>query len=108
MLIPLLLIAFFLQVGSHYMPWARLFPNNCLPRPIAYTIGIVGIYIPLSAWLALRADWLTLAIIWGFTAAAGAGVLCAYGIDLILNWRDQAREAQERESLLEQRHDANE
>ena len=94
-----------IQFGSHYLPWGRVIGKRELPRLFAYGIGVGGMLIPLTIWMAAGGS-IDLLILWGFALNAGIGTLLAYLLDCVLEMRDQAREAHQREGLLMDQRDA--
>ena len=93
------LAAFAIQLGSHYLPWARILGKPELPRLLAYTIGTATIGVIITIWTLAMREYQTLIIFWSVTLASGAGVASGYALDWILNNRDRAHEAESREEL---------
>jgi hypothetical protein len=79
-----------LEFGLHFIPWPALLCKRELPRPIAYTIGVVGLNIPLTVYALLAATALPVWLVWANCAAGGLGVIAGYGIDKWLSYRNRA------------------
>lgn len=61
-------------VASHYFPWRFWFRRGRLPRPLAYTVGLLAVLLPVTVAAALAAATVAdvLALLW--LAAGSAGV----------------------------------
>jgi len=94
MLIALVMMA---ELGLHYFPWKLLLKGRELPRLAAYTLGMLGLMVPFSAWLWLRRDMEVIQVLWMVIIAGGLTVFALYGLDryIELEWRNM--EATERE-----------
>ena len=94
MLIALVMMA---ELGLHYFPWKLLLKGRELPRVAAYTLGMLGLMAPFSAWLWLRKDVVVIQVLWMVIIAGGLTVFALYGLDryIELEWRNL--EATERE-----------
>lgn len=105
MSIALLIALVMLSEGLlHYFPWKKLLKGRELPRVAAYTLGVLGLMIPFTAWLYQCNELETITVLWMVISAGGLIVMALYGLDryIELEWRD--REAIEREALARERH----
>ncbi len=97
------LFTFFFLIAAHYVPMDRVFSVQ-LPHPIRmilnYVIGTVGMLLPYALWLYERNDMEALTTLAFCVVAAGMAPVFAYGLDIVLDWRNRALDAEEREALL--------
>jgi hypothetical protein len=93
----LLALVMLSEAFLHYFPWKLLLRGKDLPRLAAYSLGLLGMMVPLSVWLWLRHEIELLHVLWMVTVGAGLTVFALYGLDryIELEWRN--REARERE-----------
>ena len=87
------------EFGLHYFPWKMALRGRELPRPAAYTLGLLGMMGPLTAWLWDRGDWEVIQTLWAVIVSAGLMVFALYGLDHYLKLEMRDKEAVERESL---------
>jgi len=94
MLIALVMLG---EAFLHYFPWKLLLKGKELPRVAAYTLGLLGLMVPFSAWLWLRNEVEVIKVLWVVVVSGGLIVFALYGLDryIELAWRDM--EASERE-----------
>jgi len=92
----LVVIAFTIEAFLHYFPWRLVFKKE-LPRIIAYTLGVLGILLPFSAWLYEQGYTQVLFTLWITTVSAGASVCLWYLVDWLLERINTASEAHHRE-----------
>ena len=95
-----ILTAFFVQLGSHFIPWAQIFGRRELPRLVAYIIGTLTIGAVYSVWLMLRDMTTALWMYWLIAVSSGAAVSAGYLIDWMIAVRSRAHDAEQRENLL--------
>ena len=95
----LLIMVIAIEIGLHYFPW-RLALGKKLPRLAAYTLGLLGMMGPLSAWLMDRGQYEITQVLWMVVVAAGLTVFAVYGFDHYLDVSRRSVEAEEREQLL--------
>ena len=101
-----ILAAFFVQLGSHFIPWAQIFGKRKLPRLAAYIIGTLIIGAIFTLWALSHNQTAALLMYWLIVVASGAGVGMGYGIDWLINARYRAHELNKENALLmEMRND---
>ena len=83
----------------HYFPWRKLLRGKELPRLAAYTLGLLGMMIPLSAWLWERNEMEIIQTLWIVIITAGVVVFALYGFDHYLHLEMRNMEADEREAI---------
>jgi hypothetical protein len=81
----------------HYFPWRVLLRGRELPRLVAYTLGLLGMMGPLTAWLLERNDVELIQALWAVIVSAGLTVFALYGFDHYLDLIMKDIEAIERE-----------
>ena len=88
-------------LAQHYFPWGMLLRRR-LPRLAAYTLGMLGVILPLSGlylyWSAHPPVWIHahLFALWAATIAGGLAVTGAYALDALLAQLVRLRELEER------------
>lgn len=83
----LIAIVVAVEFGLHYFPW-RMLLGRKLPRLGAYTLGMLGMMVPLSAWLMDRSEIEIMQTLWIVVISAGVTVFALYGLDHYLElWR---------------------
>ena len=94
-----LLVAFVMitELGLHYFPWRMLLKGRKLPRLAAYTLGLLGMMVPLSVWLWLSGEHEVIKALWLVIGASGLMVFALYGLDHYLELIMKDIEATERE-----------
>ncbi len=97
----LIVIVMATEFGLHYFPWRMLLGRE-LPRLGAYTLGMLGMMVPLSLWLMDRSEIEILQALWTVIFAAGLTVFALYGLDHYLELMRRDVEASQREELLTQ------
>jgi len=85
------------EFGLHYFPWKMLLRGRELPRLVAYTLGLLGMMGPFTAWLWDRGDLEIIQTLWIVIVSAGLMVLALYGLDHYLDLIMRDVEASERE-----------
>jgi hypothetical protein len=83
----------------HYFPWHMLIGKR-LPRLAAYTLGLLGMMVPLSAWLISHGESEITQTLWTVIVSAGLTVFALYGLDRYLKLERRDIEAEEREALV--------
>lgn len=97
----LIVIVMATEIGLHYFPWRMLLGRE-LPRLAAYTLGMLGMMVPLSLWLMDRGEIEILQALWTVIFTAGLTVFALYGLDHYLELMRRDVEASQREELLTQ------
>jgi hypothetical protein len=95
----LIVIVVLSELGLHYFPW-RMLIGRKLPRLGAYTLGLLGMMVPLSAWLMVRSEIEILQTLWIVNCAAGMTVFALYGLDHYLELQRRDIEAGLREQVM--------
>ena len=88
-------VAGLIQAIEHWFPW-RMILGKDLPRISAYTLGVLGFALPLSALFSYWQFWSALAALWSVIVTSGCAVALAYGIDWLL---DRVRQSYEHEEM---------
>ncbi len=88
------------EFGLHYFPWKMLLKGKELPRLFAYTLGLLGMMAPFTAWLWARGDIEIIQTLWVVIGSAGLTVFALYGLDHYLDLVMRDMEATERESMM--------
>ena len=85
------LVVFLILLVEHWFPWRMVWRRDP-PRPFAYTIGVLGMIVPLSGlyvYWEVRADQIIqsryLIALWIVAISAGVAVFMAYAIDWLLH-----------------------
>ena len=94
MLIALVMMA---EFCLHYLPWKMLLRGRELPRVMAYTLGMLGLMVPFTAWLWKRGEMEIIQTLWMAIIAGGLMVFALYGFDHYLELEMRNIEAGERE-----------
>ena len=81
----------------HYFPWKLLLRGKELPRLAAYSLGLLGMMVPLTAWLWQTGEFEVIKALWAVICAAGLMVFALYGLDHYLDLIMKDIEATERE-----------
>lgn len=97
-LLTLVVIVMLAEFGLHYFPWRILLRGNELPRLAAYTLGLLGMMVPFSAWLWQSGEYEVISALWMVVCAAGLMVFALYGFDDYLDRIMKDIEATEREN----------
>ena len=87
------------EFGLHYFPWKMLLRGKELPRLAAYTLGLLGMMGPLTAWLWDRNEMEVIQTLWAVTVSAGITVFALYGLDHYLDLIMRDIEATEERAL---------
>lgn len=85
------------ELGLHYFPWKLLLKGRELPRVAAYTLGLLGLMLPFTAWLWLRQDVDVIQVLWMVIISGGLTVFALYGLDRYIELEWKHMEACERE-----------
>jgi hypothetical protein len=93
----LIVIVMLTEFGLHYFPWRTLCRGKELPRLAAYTLGLLGMMGPLTAWLWVRGEIEVIQTMWAVIVSAGVTVFAAYGLDHYLDLIMRDIESSERE-----------
>lgn len=96
-LLMLILFVILSELGMHYFPWRILLRGRDLPRLAAYTLGLLGMMVPLTAWLWQIGEYEVIKALWAVIMAAGMTVFALYGLDHYLDLIMKDMEASERE-----------
>lgn len=95
----LIVIVVAVEFGLHYFPWRMLLGRE-LPRLGAYTLGMLGMMVPLSAWLMDRGETGIMQTLWTVICASGLTVFALYGLDRYLELQKRDVEAGQREQVM--------
>jgi hypothetical protein len=87
------------EFGLHYFPWKMLLRGRELPRLAAYTLGLLGMMGPLTAWLMDRNEIEVVVALWAVIVSAGLMVFALYGVDHYLDLIMRDIEAGEERAL---------
>lgn len=87
------------EFGLHYFPWKMLLRGRELPRLMAYTLGLLGMMGPLTAWLWDRGEVEVIQTLWTVIVSAGLMVFALYGLDHYLDLIMRDIEANEERAL---------
>jgi hypothetical protein len=93
----LIVLVMTVEFGLHYFPWRVLLRGRKLPRLAAYTLGLLGMMGPFTAWLWERGDVEVIQTLWTVVVSAGLMVFALYGLDHYLDLIMRDIEAGERE-----------
>ena len=94
-----ILMVMMAEFGLHYFPWRVLLRGRELPRLAAYTLGLLGMMGPLTAWLWERGQTEVIQTLWIVIASAGLMVFVLYGLDHYLDLIMKDMEASEERTL---------
>lgn len=94
-----ILMVMMAEFGLHYFPWRVLLRGKELPRLAAYTLGLLGMMGPLTAWLWDRGQTEVIQTLWAVIASAGLMVFALYGLDRYLDLILKDMEANEERTL---------
>jgi len=95
----LIVIVVATEFGLHYFPW-RMLLGRKLPRLAAYTLGLLGMMVPLSVWLMDRNEIEIMQTLWIVVCAAGMTVFMLYGLDHYLELEKRNVESGQREKVM--------
>lgn len=95
----LIVIVVAVEFGLHYFQWRMLLGRE-LPRLGAYTLGMLGMMAPLSAWLMDRGEIEIVQTLWAVICASGLTVFALYGLDRYLELQKRNVEAGQREQAM--------
>lgn len=90
------LVSALLIIGGHWFPW-RLMLHRDLHRIEAYTYGVASILIPACAVLAWWGAWDAVTVVTSCALAAGVTTVASKLVDLVIEFRNAAHDARERE-----------
>ena len=93
----LVLFVMITELGLHYFPWRMLLRGKKLPRLAAYTLGLLGMMVPLTIWLWQIGELEVIKALWMVIVAAGMTVFALYGLDHYLDLIMKDIESVERE-----------
>ncbi len=82
----------------HYFPYKLLLRGRELPRVAAYTLGVIGLMVPFTAWLLYNSDIVIVQALWIAVGSGGLIVFALYGFDRYLELEMRNIEATEREN----------
>ncbi len=87
------------ELALHWLPWHLLLGRE-LPRPAAYTLGTLGIALPLTGLFVTWKLGEAVMALWAVVIGAGLAVVGAYLFDAWLHARQASKECAEREQAL--------
>ena len=93
----LIILVMLIEALLHYFPWKLLLRGRMLPRLAAYTLGMLGLMVPFSAWLWQCGELEVMQTMWLIVSAGGLTVFGLYGLDHYLDLIMRDIEATERE-----------
>ena len=93
------LVATLLLVGEHYFPWRPLL-GRYLKLHERYVLGVLALYLPLSALFAWWQNWQALIAIWSVAASGGLTVLAVFALDAWFALRSRAEVAERQADTL--------
>ena len=96
-MVDLIVMVMLAEFGLHYFPWRILLRGRKLPRLAAYTLGLLGMMVPLTEWLWRTGEAEVIKALWAVIVAAGLMVFALYGVDHYLDLSMRDIEASERE-----------
>jgi 4-hydroxybenzoate polyprenyltransferase len=77
----LLMLVILTEALLHYFPWRMLLRGKKLHRLAAYTLGLLGMMVPFTAWLWQTGEFEVIKSLWLVILAAGMVVSALYGVD---------------------------
>ena len=80
-----IVIVMLAEFGLHYFPWRVLLRGRELPRQVSYTLGLLGMMGPLTAWLWGQGEMAVIQTLWIVIVSAGMMVFALYGLDHYLD-----------------------
>ena len=95
----LIVMVMMAEAFLHYFPWKMLLRGKELPRLAAYTLGLLGMMGPLTAWLWDRNEIEVIQTLWVVIMSAGIMVFALYGLDHYLDLIMRDIEATEERAL---------
>lgn len=95
-----------IEIALHYFPWRVLLRGHKLPRLAAYTLGLLGIMVPFSAWLWLNGKADVMGVLWLVVVSAGLTVFGLWGLDHYLTLIMRDIESSERDAVRKKDEDA--
>lgn len=100
-LLVLLFNVIIVEALLHYIPWRMIMRGRRaeLPRVVAYTLGVLGMMVPLSVWLWDRGDYEVMNALWEVIGAAGLTVMFLYWFDHYLDLDMKDKESEEEKEL---------
>jgi hypothetical protein len=99
-MLEVVVIAGLIQFSLHYFPWRILLRGRKLPRLAAYTLGLLGVMAPYSAWLYARHEFEALQALWVVVTSGGVVVFALYGLDHYLDLIMRDIESTQREKMV--------
>lgn len=91
------------EFGLHYFPWKKLLMGRELPRVAAYTLGVLGLMLPFTAWLYEHNEIAVIRTLWIVIVSGGLMVTALYGLDRYIELSFRNVEATEREDMVRER-----
>lgn len=92
-----IVIVILAQSALHYFPWRALLKGREIPRLGAYTVGLLGVMGPFTAWLWSQGMVECIQMLWMVIGSAGMTVFALYGLDRYMELSMRDMEAGERE-----------
>ena len=96
----LIILVMLIEALLHYFPWKLLLRGRMLPRLAAYTLGMLGLMVPFSAWLWQHGEQEVMQTMWLIVSAGGLTIFLLYGLDHYLDLIMRDIEATEREQKM--------
>lgn len=95
---------------AHYLPHLRVLTGKPIGHPIRlninYTIGILCIFLPFTAWLAENNLGWVAEVMWVFISASGLAVVTFYVLDYLIDEIRSNRNERETNELRKRQADA--
>lgn len=98
--IALVVIAALVEMFLHYFPWRLALRGRRLPRLASYTLGVLGLMVPYTAWLVGQGALYEASVLWMVIAAGGVSVGGLYALDWVINLAWDKHQGEQREKLL--------
>ncbi len=89
---------------EHYIPWRKITGKE-LSRPVAYALGVLAMFIPLTILFLVNREADTILALWVVAAASGLAVVACYGVDRFTELHLRVQEAIEQEEQLRRQTD---
>lgn len=87
----------FVEAFLHYFPWRLVLGGRVLHPVAAYVLGVLGLMVPFTVWLAEHGHMDIAWMLWTVIVAGGAAVAICYGLDWLIHIVWSSREAHARE-----------
>lgn len=99
-LLTMLVLIGFIEGFLHYAFRREIFGKD-LPRPVAYTLGTLGMMLPFTVYLNEEGHGDVASVLWLVLVSGGGAVVLCYGVDWIYKMIVSLRETKQREQEAE-------